>query len=74
MTTLELTTLSRGWPWSFAEVAAASEIAEAAGWSVAQLVGFLDAVAQTYGPAARPASAVGVAVQVYRRGGIEREG
>lgn len=45
LTDLETTTLARAWPWSFAEVEEASRTAFAFGWSVDQLVGFLDGVA-----------------------------
>jgi hypothetical protein len=50
MRAYEVVAIARRWPWPFPVVEEASFVALEAEWSIAQLVGFLDAIA-VVGPA-----------------------
>lgn len=54
---IEIQALANDWPWSYDRVDLAAERADARGWTIPQLVGFLDALAG-FAPDADPADAV----------------
>jgi hypothetical protein len=48
----------KGWPWSAAQLEESARVSRAAGWSAAELRGFLDELARTPEPVDDPVTAL----------------